>query len=150
MRLTIIPEDNVVVKDQSGRGFDLASYSIPSNVHALQWYDNNTGEIEYNDGTPEDSITELPSWATSCLSRYEGIIAEENAPPTLEQIEQGELMTRAALLLETDHWANADTPDMTQEEMDYRQALRDITSAEGWPTDHVWPTKPSRSVALLV
>jgi hypothetical protein len=24
----------------------------------------------------------------------------------------------------------------------YRTALRDITSTEGWPFSHVWPTKP--------
>lgn len=26
---------------------------------------------------------------------------------------------------------------------EYRQALRDITSAAGWPTDHTWPVPPT-------
>ena len=50
---------------------------------------------------------------------------------------------RNELLAETDWWAVSDRT-MTQEQSDYRQALRDITALEHWPrlapTD--WPTKP--------
>ena len=46
-------------------------------------------------------------------------------------------------LRETDHWAYQDTPDMSQEQIDYRQALRDITETYTSINDVVWPIKPS-------
>jgi len=48
---------------------------------------------------------------------------------------------RNILLAETDWWALSDRT-MTQAEIDYRQALRDVTAQEGFPTDITWPTKP--------
>jgi hypothetical protein len=45
-------------------------------------------------------------------------------------------------LEETDHWALQDTPDMTQAQRDYRQALRDITNTYTSLDDVVWPEKP--------
>ncbi len=50
---------------------------------------------------------------------------------------------RNTLLAETDWWAVSDRT-MTQAEIDYRQALRDITTHANWPNlnDDDWPTKP--------
>lgn len=48
---------------------------------------------------------------------------------------------RNTLLAETDWWAVQDRT-MTQAEKDYRQALRDVPTQSGFPTDIVWPTKP--------
>lgn len=45
-------------------------------------------------------------------------------------------------LAETDWWAYQDTPDMTQAQSDYRQALRDITNTYTSLDDVVWPSKP--------
>jgi len=45
-------------------------------------------------------------------------------------------------LKETDQWAFQDMPEMTQEQRDYRQALRDITETYTSINDVVWPTKP--------
>ena len=47
---------------------------------------------------------------------------------------------RNTLLAETDWWAVSDRT-MTQAQIDYRQALRDITSHEDFP-NMAWPTKP--------
>ena len=49
---------------------------------------------------------------------------------------------RTVKLKETDHWAYQDTPDMTAEQIAYRQALRDITDNYTSMDDVVWPTKP--------
>jgi len=51
--------------------------------------------------------------------------------------------TRNDLLAETDWWALSDHT-MTQAQIDYRQALRDITTHAEWPnlSDADWPTKP--------
>jgi hypothetical protein len=48
---------------------------------------------------------------------------------------------RNNLLAETDWWALADRT-IIQEQINYRQALRDITDQSGFPNDIVWPVKP--------
>ena len=48
---------------------------------------------------------------------------------------------RDNLIAETDVWALSDRT-MTAEQTAYRQALRDITSQDGFPTNITWPTKP--------
>jgi hypothetical protein len=48
---------------------------------------------------------------------------------------------RDKLLAETDWWALADRT-MTQAEIDYRQALRDVPAQAGFPENVTWPTKP--------
>ena len=49
---------------------------------------------------------------------------------------------RDYLLRTTDYWAYQDTPDMTQAQIDYRQALRDITNTYTSIEDVIWPEKP--------
>ena len=44
-------------------------------------------------------------------------------------------------IAETDWWASSDLT-MTQEQSDYRQALRDITDSATSLDDVTWPTKP--------
>jgi hypothetical protein len=48
---------------------------------------------------------------------------------------------RSNLLSKTDWMATTDNT-MTTAMAEYRQALRDITSQEGFPYDVTWPTKP--------
>ena len=77
MKLSIIPSDGTVCKDGVCH-IKLNLEGIPSNVHALQWYDS-YGEIEFPsvfDGTKitkqqNKIITELPSWANSTLDKWE-------------------------------------------------------------------------------
>lgn len=49
---------------------------------------------------------------------------------------------RNSLLAETDYLALSDTT-LSSDMAAYRQALRDITSQSGFPTDVTWPTKPT-------
>ena len=84
----------------------------------------------------------------------------ENDPPTQEQIDAKLEELRAAepmrllreerdrRISETDWWAGQDLT-MTQEQKDYRQALRDLPSTaspsldeQGNLTNVTWPTKP--------
>lgn len=58
-----------------------------------------------------------------------------------EQNESFAYNERRRLLEETDYWAVGDRT-MTQEQRDYRQALRDITEQEGFPDNVIWPIKP--------
>jgi hypothetical protein len=50
---------------------------------------------------------------------------------------------RDELLADTDWWASSDV-SMTEEQKDYRQALRDITGHVNWPNldEADWPVKP--------
>ena len=42
-----------------GDQVDSSNYKIDSNVHAIQW-EGSSGEVEYNDGKPNATITEIP------------------------------------------------------------------------------------------
>lgn len=48
---------------------------------------------------------------------------------------------RDELLAETDWWAVTDRT-MSQQQLDYRQALRDVPSQSGFPSSITWPVKP--------
>ena len=48
MNITIVKEDKVVMIDGEGLNFD---FTLDDSIWAIQW-DGTTGEVEYNDGTP--------------------------------------------------------------------------------------------------
>ena len=63
--------------------------------------------------------------------------------PSDEEYDMMNRSDREHRLLETDWWAVSDRT-MTQAEIDYRQALRDITTHSNWPNlnPEDWPVKP--------
>lgn len=73
MRLTVIPIDSAVYVDMVCKApLDLSTCNIPSNIHALQWYDTK-GWLEFNDDgdpftpvPPNEIIETLPQWASDC------------------------------------------------------------------------------------
>lgn len=54
MRVTIIPEDRWIRKDQIEVHLPEWNFN-DSNIHAIQWYDNE-GEIEYSGNPPKNEI----------------------------------------------------------------------------------------------
>ena len=58
MNVCIVKEDKVVMVDGEGMNFD---FDLPSNVWAIQW-NGSTGEIEFNDGTPNEVITDFTAY----------------------------------------------------------------------------------------
>lgn len=71
-------------------------------------------------------------------------ITEDNAPDPSMLTKMYMLRDeRDRRLRETDHWAFQDTPDMTEDQKTYRQALRDITKTYDNIATVVWPTPPS-------
>lgn len=60
---------------------------------------------------------------------------------TVELIEKIMRERRDELIARTDWWASSDRT-MTQAEIDYRQALRDVPAQAGFPHNVTWPTKP--------
>jgi len=75
MNLTIIPSDKKVgVAGLFFDNLDLSACAIPANVHALQWYETE-GEVEFTNNPdrtkPQNElISELPAWATACVSKW--------------------------------------------------------------------------------
>jgi hypothetical protein len=55
MRLTIVPEDSLVIVDGVPVSIDLLGFSELIGVHAVQWY-GSEGEIEFKDGGVSNSI----------------------------------------------------------------------------------------------
>ena len=96
MRLTIVPADGAVYLDGVVyMDLDLSTCNIPSDVHALQWYDT-YGELEFNrsfvDGQivhPSNEIlTELPAWVNTAKTVWAAAKAEEDAQLAAEQAEE--------------------------------------------------------------
>ena len=58
MNVCIVKEDKVVMVDGEGMNFD---FDLPSNVWAIQW-NGTTGEIEFNDGSPNEDITDFSAY----------------------------------------------------------------------------------------
>lgn len=152
MNLTIIRDMGRVFVDGTGHD-DLDMSLVPAEVAALQWQ-NTLGEIEYVDKTKGNTVIDvLPEWAATLASeRQQAILkeaeekqAEENARIAYENSYEGKAEIarnqRFFLLMETDWWASSDLT-MTAAQAAYRQALRDISSQEGFPENIIWPEKP--------
>tara|TARA_R100001510_G_C7638106_1_gene195925 strand:- start:277 stop:747 length:471 start_codon:yes stop_codon:yes gene_type:complete len=156
MRLTIIPLDNLVIKDGEGYNVDNLDY-LDSNINAIQWYEDK-GEVEYLDGTENLEITDitpynqcLTDWNTA-KTQYEEDIKEKTL--TDSDFEKMFRHNRNLMLMESDWTQGNDSPlsDAKKEEWKvYRQALRDMptnktTTYQGLIDDlshSDYPTKPS-------
>lgn len=68
-------------------------------------------------------------------------IEEHNKQPSDADLQMFVRSQRNSLLAETDYLALSDNT-MTSDMQSYRQALRDIPSQSGFPTNVTWPTKP--------
>ena len=93
------------------------------------------GSVEYVNPRYDELVAEAQALVESVVPEI--IPDDELAAAALRTIRR----TRNQKLAETDWWANSDIT-MSQEQIDYRQALRDITKTYVSMTDVVWPTKP--------
>jgi hypothetical protein len=133
MKLTIIPSDKAVYKDNLCY-LNLTWEGTPINVHALQWLDF-SGSIEFNNGAQNEDITSLPDWANNAIAAWQ--IAYDEAhkpapdplPPTVEENK----MTASGKLFQTDWTTIPDVSDPTksnpylsntQDFVGYRNAVR--------------------------
>ena len=138
MKLTIIPDGKIIGID--GTFYENVQQDlswIPSNVHAVQWSDS-SGEIEYNDGTPNQIISEL-----GIYSQAQTDYNNETQRVAAARDYWEELRTkRNQLLAETDYLALSDVT-LSTDMRTYRQALRDLPANTSDAANPVWPTKPS-------
>jgi len=71
----------------------------------------------------------------------DGVVIDADVPASAPKTEEQIRSERDQLIASTDWWAASDLI-MTEEQIAYRQALRDITEQPGFPVDITWPTKP--------
>jgi hypothetical protein len=169
MKLTIIvPDASVYVDEISYSELDLNT--IPKNVHALQWNDS-VGHIEFNDGTLNESITELPTWANDSYDAWlvndkldkqikaqkikeqeeEAAIAadkERQLKTPLANVQKLDIirMERNKRLFDCDWTQLLDAPSSVNKEAwaVYRQELRDLPNQSSLNLDMPnWPTLPN-------
>ena len=99
---------------------------------------------------PAGCVTDAPpALADGQLARWLGDTWEVVTPvvepePTPEPADPSIAVRykRCNLLSLTDWMALSDSPAITADWANYRQALRDITGQAGFPDDVTWPTKP--------
>lgn len=78
------------------------------------------------------------------IAAHEFVMAEINA-----QRPDAERKTRDALLAATDWWVTKSIETnvaLTDEQVAYRQALRDVPAQEGFPENIIWPQNPLEPV----
>ena len=156
MRLTIISEDKLISIDGASLiGIEQDLSWIPSDVHVLQWYDT-WGEVEYNNGTPNERIEELGIYEQAIqnyndeLERIKNLRQEAESKINYWDIFRG---IRNTKLTESD-WTQIEDAALTEEKKilwkTYRQELRDLPEIINDPKSLVldenhsdWPVKPS-------
>lgn len=157
MKLTIIvPDNSVYVDEVSYDGLSLIG--IPSNVRVLQWK-NSVGHLEFNDGTSNENIAELPSWAEAVYNVWSIKDAEvkQKAAQAATQEKQIDVPLTASqkleiIRIERDNrlsscdWTQLlDTPSNVDKTAwaNYRQALRDLPNLPNIDLDNpVYPIPP--------
>jgi uncharacterized small protein (DUF1192 family) len=156
MRLTIVPSDKFIAIDGNGFLDIQQDFSwIPSNVHAVQWYDT-WGEVEYNDGTPNERIEELGVFSqaeTTLNAEKARIQAELDAKEAARDYAEELRLLRNQRLFLSDWSQLADNSLTTAQKTawtTYRQELRDLPETVTDPKPLVqdpnhkdWPTPPA-------
>lgn len=107
-----------------------AIIALNSDVAVVEEHDDGT-VIAYDNAEPRNVVSYDESAVTAKLSELQSSF-------DLDELRGA----RNKMLIDTDSWALPDTPDMTQAQLDYRQALRDITDTYTSLDTVVWPTKP--------
>lgn len=155
MKLTIILSDKVIGIDGVFLNCNQEDIDwIPSNIHAVQWYDT-WGEVEYIGETPNERIEELGIYEKA-IEVYENetkkIQDELDAIEAARDYWQELRIIRDSKLSESDWSQMPDSPLSEEKKIEwreYRQELRDLPENITDPKplflnldDSAWPTKP--------
>ena len=153
MKITIIPIDkHIRIGDNSLSQIKEDMTWVPTNIHALQWYDT-FGEIEYNDGTPNEIIEELGIYEQA-LETFDAEkqrrLREQLAEEELREASRDyweELRAQRDFLLSQSDWTQGNDSPLTLQKKEewkvYRQKLRDFPDNTIDPKRSVWPLSPS-------
>ncbi len=148
MKVTIVTQDKCIgIGDTiiSGIGTDMSW--IPANVWAVHW-DGSSGEIEYNDGTPNATMSEIGIYSQAETTFNNEIKRLEDISPFNTTTYQWQMLRnqRDDKLLLCDWTQGNDTPLSNSEKTEwatYRQALRDLPANTSDPKNPTWPSEPS-------
>ena len=148
MKVTIVTQDKCIgIGDTiiSGIGTDMSW--IPANVWAVHW-DGSSGEIEYNDGTPNATMSEIGIYSQAETTFNNEIKRLEDISPFNTTTYQWQMLRnqRDDKLLLCDWTQGNDTPLGSSKKTEwatYRQALRDLPSNTSDPKNPTWPSEPS-------
>lgn len=132
MKLTIIPTDGTVVKNETAyTKLDFSGAGVPADVHALQWQGHG-GWIEQTDMT-NVPLTALPEWVEAILAVWQEADDAANAPPpdpTPEELTAMRIAQLKQLLAETDYVALADydkdKPEVLAQRAAWRAEIREL------------------------
>lgn len=148
MKLSIVAADKTVVKDSViVPDIDMSSW-LPTDVWAVQWdSETSTGEVEYNDGKPNTTITEIGIYQQAvtdfdaALPNSPDVVANNNITNAL-----GQLRFDRDLKLSNSDWTQLTDSPLTDakktEWATYRQKLRDLPATESDYDNPTWPTEP--------
>ena len=148
MSLTIVTPDKAIGIGStfiSGIGTDMSW--IPTDVHAVHW-DGSTGEIEYNDGKPNATISEIGIYSQAETTLNNEIKRLDDLSPVHTTSYQWEVLRnqRTDKLLFCDWTQGNDSPLSNSKKTEwatYRQALRDLPANTSDPKNPTWPSEPS-------
>ena len=148
MKVTIVTADKCIgIGDTiiSGIGTDMSW--IPANVWAVHW-DGSSGEIEYNDGTPNSTMSEIGIYSQAETTFNNEIKRLEDISPFNTTTYQWQMLRnqRDDKLLFCDWTQGNDTPLGSSKKTEwatYRQALRDLPANTSDPKNPTWPSEPS-------
>jgi hypothetical protein len=110
MIVTIIPIDGFVKIDSKAYS-PLIWEETPKNIHALQWQ-TSLGWIEFNDGTPNEEILALPSWAKNAITAWQFALENDVEPVRSKEENKG----IAKFLIQNIDWVftnDIDNPDVS-------------------------------------
>lgn len=123
---------------------------MPLQITEVHDYKDVNGKTEYRvtatfQGVAYDELyhtvpSDWPDQDAICVEFKENNPDAER-PEDTNHLEINVRKQRDNLLAATDWWAVSDRT-MTEEERNYRTALRDIPEQEGFPHNVVWPTEP--------
>ena len=147
MKVTIIPDDKFISVDGIGyMGISTDWSYIPSVINAIQW-DGSSGDVEYNDGSPNVGITSLGVYEPA-VTHHENerlrLIAQEAADQAILDDKNWNRVFRhkRSLRLEDSDWTQGnDSPLSTSKKTEwatYRQVLRDLPAIKTKQLERQW------------
>ena len=148
--LIIVTEDKLIgigTTILSGIGTDMSW--IPLDVHAVHW-NGTSGEIEYNDGKPNLSISSIGIYSQAETTFNNEIKRRKDLDD--EYLNSSSFLwmklrsERDNLLLSSDFTQLGDiglSETKKTEWVNYRQLLRDLPANTSDPANPTWPTRPS-------
>ena len=124
---------------QSGICSDISIQAIPHGCSLLEIQSDSLNQ--YVDNGQLINIPVRPS------NQHEFNYLTKSWVINIELLKEVVIAQRSNLLLKSD-WTQLPNSPLTQQQQGqwatYRQALRDITTQSGYPTNVIWPTKPTQ------